>query len=109
MAKESGIVYVRMDAELKEAAEAILDQLGISASGAVQMLYRQIIINRGLPFELKLFPRPDSEDDYTEKETIQMLQHVIDEMDQGKFHTLEESKRSFNEMIGRKKWLNTNY
>lgn len=47
-------VSVRMDASLKENAEQILNELGISASGAVQMFYRQIVLRRGLPFELTL-------------------------------------------------------
>lgn len=47
-------VYVRMDSTLKETAEEILAQLGITSSGAVQMLYKQIILHRGLPFSLTL-------------------------------------------------------
>lgn len=47
-------VYVRMDPALKETAEEILAQLGITSSGAVQMLYKQIILHRGLPFSLTL-------------------------------------------------------
>lgn len=47
-------VSVRMDAALKENAEQILNELGISASGAVQMFYRQIVLRRGMPFELTL-------------------------------------------------------
>jgi len=43
-----------MDTSLKENAEQILSELGISASGAVQMFYRQIVLHRGLPFELTL-------------------------------------------------------
>ena len=50
----SSAVYVRMDPTLKEAAEEILAQLGITSSGAVQMLYKQIILHRGLPFSLTL-------------------------------------------------------
>lgn len=47
-------VSVRMDTSLKENAEQILGELGLSASGAVQMFYRQIVLHRGLPFELTL-------------------------------------------------------
>ncbi len=47
-------VSVRMDKALKENAEQILGELGISASCAVQMFYRQIVLRRGLPFELTL-------------------------------------------------------
>lgn len=50
----SSVVYVRMDPTLKKTAEEILAQLGITSSGAVQMLYRQIILHHGLPFSLTL-------------------------------------------------------
>lgn len=47
-------VYARIDTDLKENAEKILSQLGISPSGAIQMLYSQIVLTRGLPFDLHL-------------------------------------------------------
>ena len=47
-------VYARIDTDLKENAESILAKLGISPSGAIQMLYSQIILTRGIPFELRL-------------------------------------------------------
>ena len=47
-------LYVRMDAQLKGSAEDILKSLGISPSSAVQMFYRQIILQRGLPFDVRL-------------------------------------------------------
>lgn len=34
--------------------EEILSQLGLTASEAVQLLYRQIKIHRGLPFEVRI-------------------------------------------------------
>lgn len=47
-------VYARIDTNLKENAENILSQLGISPSGAIQMLYKQIVLTRGLPLNLHL-------------------------------------------------------
>jgi len=47
-------VYARIDAGLKENAENILNQLGISPSSAIQMLYSQIVLTRGLPLNLHL-------------------------------------------------------
>ncbi|MBQ2633622.1 MAG: type II toxin-antitoxin system RelB/DinJ family antitoxin [Oscillospiraceae bacterium] len=47
-------VYARIDAGLKENAESILSRLGISPSGAIQMLYSQIVLQKGMPFELRL-------------------------------------------------------
>ena len=47
-------VYARIDTGLKENAENILAQLGITPSSAIQMLYSQIVLNKGMPFELRL-------------------------------------------------------
>ena len=39
---------------IKEQAEGILAALGIPASNAINMFYKQIILQRGLPFEVKM-------------------------------------------------------
>ena len=36
--------------DVKEQAESILSALGIPASNAINMFYKQIILNRGLPY-----------------------------------------------------------
>ena len=55
-------LYVRIEPEVKEQAEKILDELGISASSAIAMYYKQIILQRGLPFEVSLPKTPASID-----------------------------------------------
>jgi DNA-damage-inducible protein J len=47
-------IYARIEPEIKEKAELILSTLGIPASNAITMFYKQIILQRGLPFEVKL-------------------------------------------------------
>ena len=47
-------LYVRIEPELKENAEQILSALGIPASNAINMFYKQIILQKGLPFDVKL-------------------------------------------------------
>ncbi len=47
-------VYARIDNDLKENAENILKQLGISPSSAIQMLYSQIVLTKGMPLDLHL-------------------------------------------------------
>ena len=46
-------IRARTDAETKEGAEKILEELGVSASAAINMFYRQIILRRGLPFPVE--------------------------------------------------------
>lgn len=45
---------VQIEPDIKEKAEKILSALGIPASNAINMFYKQIILQRGLPFDLKL-------------------------------------------------------
>ena len=47
-------VYARIDTNLKDSAEDILSKLGISPSSAIQMLYSQIVLTKGIPFDLRL-------------------------------------------------------
>ena len=59
MATKSANLYVRIEPEVKEKAESILSALGIPASSAINMFYKQIILQRGLPFEVKIpYDRP---------------------------------------------------
>lgn len=53
MAKTSNL-YARIEPDVKEQAEIILSALGIPVSNAINMFYKQIILQRGIPFEMKL-------------------------------------------------------
>ena len=44
----------RIDPALKRQAESILSDLGLTVSGAFELFYRQIILNRGLPFDVRI-------------------------------------------------------
>ena len=57
MAKSANL-YVRIEPNVKEQAESILATLGIPASSAINMFYKQIILQRGLPFEVRLPAHP---------------------------------------------------
>ncbi len=54
MATKSANLYVRIEPDVKEQAENILSTLGIPASNAINMFYKQIILQRGLPFDVKI-------------------------------------------------------
>ncbi len=45
---------IRTDKDIKEAAEQIFNELGISMTTAVNIFLRQTIRSNGIPFELKL-------------------------------------------------------
>ena len=54
MAAKSANLYARIEPEVSEKAESILSALGIPASNAINMFYKQIILQRGLPFDVKI-------------------------------------------------------
>ena len=54
MATKTANLYARIEPDVKEQAESILSSLGIPASNAINMFYKQIILQKGLPFEVKL-------------------------------------------------------
>ena len=47
-------LYVRVEPKIKDNAEMILSQLGISMSNAVGIFLKQVILHRGLPFDVTL-------------------------------------------------------
>lgn len=84
-------VYARIDSGLKENAESILQQLGISPSSAIQMLYSQIVLTRGLPLDLKLPSRkPVAIGGMTKEQIDAELQKGFDSLKSGKVYTAEE-------------------
>ena len=54
MAAKSANLYVRIKPGVKKQAESILSVLGIPASNAINMFYKQIILQKGLPFDVKI-------------------------------------------------------
>ena len=53
MARTSNI-FARVEPEVKEQAERVLEQLGIPMSNAIGLFLRQVVMQRGIPFEVKL-------------------------------------------------------
>lgn len=52
MANKSANVSVRVQPEIKQQAEAVLDKIGIPVSVLIDTLYRQIIYTGGVPYPL---------------------------------------------------------
>lgn len=53
MARTSNI-FARVEPEIKEQAEQVLEQLGIPMSNAIGLFLRQVVLQRGIPFDMKL-------------------------------------------------------
>ena len=84
-------VYARIDSNLKESAESILHQLGISPSSAIQMLYSQIVLTRGLPLDLRLPSRkPTAIGGMSREEVDAELMKGMDSLKSGRAYTADE-------------------
>ena len=73
-----------LDPEVKEQAEAILKELGLSVSKSFELFYRQVIAQRGLPFELRV----------PNEETI----NAIENSRQGKGETFTSPQELFDDL-----------
>ena len=91
MSAKTANVTARIQPEIKEQAEAILSQLGISPSSAIQMLYSQIVLKKGMPFELKLpSSKPLAVGAMTREQLDAELQKGVDSIKAGKVYSADE-------------------
>lgn len=68
MAVKSANVLARVEPEIKKQAEDILSKLGVPASVVINMLYKQIIMTKSIPFSLSLPKEPVTLDSMTIEE-----------------------------------------
>ncbi|MBQ9271438.1 MAG: type II toxin-antitoxin system RelB/DinJ family antitoxin [Alphaproteobacteria bacterium] len=71
----NALIQARIDSKVKEDAEKIMNQLGISLNEAIRMFLMQVIIHKGIPFKPTLKP---------EYEPNEMLQQVIADVENKK-------------------------
>lgn len=89
MAKSANL-YARIEPDLKEQAESILSALGIPTSNAITMFYRQIILQRGLPFEVKLPPQPLNASAMSEAQLNTELEKGFKDVQNGRTRTAQD-------------------
>ncbi|MGD9152608.1 MAG: type II toxin-antitoxin system RelB/DinJ family antitoxin [Gammaproteobacteria bacterium] len=51
---KAATVQARVETKLKKQADSILKKIGISASQVINALYAQIVMRKGIPFELRI-------------------------------------------------------
>ncbi len=96
MPSRSANISVRVEPEIKEQAEKILDRLGLSASSFINMTYRQVILRNGIPFSVTLPTGIRTRDSMTEDEFDQMMQIGLDQAESGETIPF---KQAFDELL----------
>lgn len=56
----SPVTNIRIDPDLKESANAVFEELGITLSTAVNVFLRAVVREGGMPFDMKLAHPSDS-------------------------------------------------
>lgn len=91
MAKTTNL-YIRIEPELKEQAEAVLDQLGIPVSNAINIFLKQVVMHRGIPFDIKLpDQKPIMMSELTDEGISIELEKGYKDYADGKMRAAEES------------------
>ena len=76
MATKTANVTARIQPNIKEQAEAILDRLGIPVSVFIDMTYRQVIMRDGVPFSLDIPDKLVTRDSITQAE-FDMMRTIL--------------------------------
>ena len=77
MAEKTTGLYVRMNPEKKEKAEAILKKLGLNSATAINMFYDQIILHNGIPFRVEIPNAWDNLDQKNKYEYANLLDELL--------------------------------
>ena len=76
------MIRARVEPELKREAEELFSALGLSATEAITLFYKQVTLHRGLPFSVRM----------PNVETIEALRQARDGDGLSEYTSLEELK-----------------
>jgi len=82
-------VYTRVEPSLKANVEKVLSRLGMTPSEAVNIFFNQIVLQRGLPFDVKM---PEMTVEQAKEELLAELKKGEQSRKKGKPLTIAESK-----------------
>ncbi len=99
MAKSANL-YARIEPEVKLQAEKILETLGIPASNAINMFYKQIILQGGLPFNVKLPSYQLDINKMTDEELNSELEKGYNSVEKGDVVSAKDAFKTINEALG---------
>ena len=92
-------VSIRVDDVVKQRAESICSDLGMSLSTATNLFYKKLISYGGIPFELRVDP-------FYSEENQAHLEKVINNYNHGKSNPVYKKIEELEEMEG---WYNEPY
>ena len=91
MATKTANVLARVEPDIKEQAESIMNMLGVPVSTVINMLYRQIIMTRGIPFPLAVPAAPIARDEMSDDMFNAMMEKGISQAKAGQGLSLDDA------------------
>ena len=92
MTQKSANIYARIEPDIKKQAEDILSSLGVSASSAINMFYKQIILKKGIPFDITLnAAKPADISLLSQEELSAELEKGFNQITEGKVRSAKEA------------------
>ena len=98
MATKTANVTARVQPEIKQQAEAVLEQLGIPVSVLIDSLYRQIIMTTGIPYSFNL-PSLQTRDTMTDAQFNTMMAKGFSEAKAGQGVSVDDAFAEINKSI----------
>lgn len=103
MAEKTTGLYVRMNPEKKDKAEAILKKLGLNSATAINMFYDQIILHNGIPFRVEIPNAWDNLDQMNKYEYAHMIDQKLNHLNNQVDNSLGELAKRADEEKNKKK------
>ena len=95
MATKTANVLARVEPDIKAKAEGIMAQLGVPASVVINMLYKQIIMTKSIPFSLSVSNSFQTLDEMSEEYVNLMMQKGLTDAKAGNSRS---AKSVFNDL-----------
>ena len=95
-------ISFKIEPHIKEQAEEILNQIGMSMSGAFGLFMRQLIIQRKIPFELKAsdYEPPIFLDKLSKEEFDALMEKSLKDIEEGRVISSEELNKRLKRDLG---------
>ena len=93
------LLTVEVDSDIKRRADAVFNELGMSAGNAVNLLLNHVAVQKRIPKDFEQPPIPCLED-MTEEEFDAMIQEAFDEIEAGEVIPAEEVRRMMESKYG---------
>lgn len=84
---------LRINKDLKKDSEKVLDELGLSMSGAIVLYLKMIVRNKGIPFDLKI-----TKNEPKKKSSSSSNQNFDDEFDDLDFESDDSIRRAIEKL-----------